>query len=585
MIKLGLSGNNAIEFDLPTLRDTRLLIQSNSGGGKSWAIRRLLEQSHKKIQQLVLDPEGEFSTLREKYDYVIVGKDGDTPAHPSTAKVLALKLLELQVSTICDLYELKARDRIQFVKIFLESLISAPKRLWHPVLVVIDEAQVFCPQATRKEVESASAVIDLATRGRKRGLCSVFATQRLSKLHKDACAELGNKLIGRTSLDIDQARAADEIGLRTKEERRQLRELKPGQFYAYGPALRNGTGKVVNGVIQLKVGSVVSKHPKVGAKYAGSPPAPSNKVKTILSDLADLPEVAEKEVKDIMALRKENADLKRQLRKSSAAISTQAEQDYKSEINCLKKSLINRNKMINAIGSAFSNMMNNLECIVSKFESFTGGAEKVNTLLKEIKTDECKTVVHERPQPVKKENYRLPPICKRQDLEAVFSDNKITRPQSSIINSIAAFESVGLEKVHKSVVAAFSRVSPKSGGYFNNLGRLRSLGYIDYPSSSYVSLTDTGRKHAVPQNEINSISDLHNAWLNVISTPQANILAALIELYPEDISKNDLAERIGVSERSGGYFNNLGRLRTLGVINYPAPGRVVATDLLFPEGL
>jgi len=581
MIKLGLSGNNAIEFDLPTLRDTRLLIQSNSGGGKSWAIRRLLEQSHKKIQHLVLDPEGEFSTLREKYDYVIVGKDGDTPAHPSIAKVLAQKLLELQVSAICDLYELKARERIQFVKIFLESLINAPKRLWHPVLVVIDEAQVFCPQASKKEVESASAVIDLATRGRKRGLCSVFATQRLSKLHKDACAELGNKLIGRTSLDIDQARAADEIGLRTKEERRQLRELKPGQFYAYGPALRNGTGKVVNGVIQLKVGSVVSKHPKVGAKYAGPPPAPSNKVKTILSDLADLPEVAEKEVKDIMALRKENADLKRQLRKSSAAISTQAEQDYKSEINCLKKSLINRNKMINAIGSAFSNMMNNLECIVSKFESFTGGAEKVNTLLKEIKTDECKTVVREKPQPVKRTLF---PIDQNQGIENIGND-EITRPQSVIINSIAAFESVGLDKVHKSAVAAFSGVSPKSGGYFNNLGRLRSLGYIDYPSSSYVSLTDTGRKHAVPQNEINSIFDLHNAWLNVISTPQANILAALIELYPEDISKNDLAVRIGVSERSGGYFNNLGRLRTLGVIDYPAPGRVVATDLLFPEGL
>src|SRR5689334_16314253 len=31
--------------------DTRLLIQANSGGGKSWLIRRLLEQSHGKVQQ------------------------------------------------------------------------------------------------------------------------------------------------------------------------------------------------------------------------------------------------------------------------------------------------------------------------------------------------------------------------------------------------------------------------------------------------------------------------------------------------------------------------------------------------------
>lgn len=47
--------------------------------------------------------------------------------------------------------------------------------------------------------ESAGAVIDLATRGRKRGQCAVIATQRLSKLHKDAAAEMKNKLIGGTS--------------------------------------------------------------------------------------------------------------------------------------------------------------------------------------------------------------------------------------------------------------------------------------------------------------------------------------------------------------------------------------------------
>lgn len=34
---------------------------------------------------------------------------------------------------------------------------------------------------------------------------------------------------------------------------------------------------------------------------------------------------------------------------------------------------------------------------------------------------------------------------------------------------------------------------------------------------------------------------------------------------------------------SGGYFNNLGALRTLGVIDYPTPGRVVATSVLFLE--
>jgi hypothetical protein len=63
------------------------------------------------------------------------------------------------------------------------------------------------------------------------------------------------------------------------------------------------------------------------------------------------------------------------------------------------------------------------------------------------------------------------------------------------------------------------------------------------------------------------------------------ILRALIELYPESVEKGELAEQIGVSPTSGGYFNNLGRLRTLGAVDYPQAGSVAATALLFPEHL
>jgi len=69
-------GSNC-NLNLSKLIDTRLLVQANSGGGKSWLLRRLLEKSHGKIQQIVLDLEGEFSTLREKLNYILVGKDGE----------------------------------------------------------------------------------------------------------------------------------------------------------------------------------------------------------------------------------------------------------------------------------------------------------------------------------------------------------------------------------------------------------------------------------------------------------------------------------------------------------------------------
>jgi DNA helicase HerA-like ATPase len=158
-------------IDLTALLETRLLLQANSGGGKSWALRRILEQTASSVQQLVIDPEGEFSTLRKKFDYVIAApRDGDALATPATASLLARRLLESGSSAILDIYDLKAHERIAFVRTFLDALVNAPKALWHPVLVALDEAHVYAPQSTRDE--SSGAVIDIATRDRKRGQCA-----------------------------------------------------------------------------------------------------------------------------------------------------------------------------------------------------------------------------------------------------------------------------------------------------------------------------------------------------------------------------------------------------------------------------
>ena len=67
-----------LELDLPTLVDTRLLIQANSGGGKSWLLRLIAERAG--IQTIVLDNEGEFASLREAVDVLLVGAGGELPA-------------------------------------------------------------------------------------------------------------------------------------------------------------------------------------------------------------------------------------------------------------------------------------------------------------------------------------------------------------------------------------------------------------------------------------------------------------------------------------------------------------------------
>src|SRR5215208_3116400 len=124
---------------------------------------------------------------------------------------------------------------------FLGGLFDAERYYWYPMIVAVDEAQLFAPSVAGDVSEEArkislGAMTNLMCRGRKRGLAGVIATQRLAKLAKNVAAEASNFLMGRTFLDIDMARAADLLGMdrRTAE---MFRDLERGQFMALGPAL------------------------------------------------------------------------------------------------------------------------------------------------------------------------------------------------------------------------------------------------------------------------------------------------------------------------------------------------------------
>ena len=72
---LGASDHGALRIDLRRLLATRLLIQATSSGGKSYALRWLLEQTQALVQQIVIDPEGELVALAEDFDYLVCGAD------------------------------------------------------------------------------------------------------------------------------------------------------------------------------------------------------------------------------------------------------------------------------------------------------------------------------------------------------------------------------------------------------------------------------------------------------------------------------------------------------------------------------
>ena len=96
-------------------------------------------------------------------------------------------------------------------------------------------------------------------------------------------------------------------------------------------------------------------------------------------------------------------------------------------------------------------------------------------------------------------------------------------------------------------------------------------------------LTESGRAQAGAVDIPTTSQALQDMLCRKLSSSQAAILRRLVEIYPGEIPKDVLAQQTNQSPTSGGYFNNLGRLRSLGLIDYPRPGVVVAKSILFIE--
>jgi len=270
-------------MDLGELLSTRLLVQGNSGSGKSHLLRRLLEQSAGLVQHAIVDPEGDFVSLAEKFGHLVI----DAAEHTEAAlEAAGLRMREHRASVVLNLEGVDAELQMRRAAAFLNGMFDAPREHWYPVLVVVDEAQLFAPAAAgdvSDEARRASlgAMANLMSRGRKRGLAGVIATQRLAKLAKNVAAEASNFLMGRTFLDIDMVRAADLLGM----ERRQaeaFRDLARGHFVALGPALYRRP-------VSVRIGNVETQSRSAGPMLTPlAPVAPLEDIRELI--LTPLPE-------------------------------------------------------------------------------------------------------------------------------------------------------------------------------------------------------------------------------------------------------------------------------------------------------
>ena len=549
-----------LECDLDSLVETRLLVQAGSGAGKSHFLRRLLEQTFGKIQHLVIDTEGEFATLRERFDYVLAAKEGgDTAAEPRIAPLLIRRLLELQASAILDISELKPAARVEFVRRVAETLVDVPRKFWNPLLLVIDEAQIFCPQ--KGDAASMNAINDLMGRARKRNFCPVLATLRLSMLHKDSAMLCQNKLIGQ-SMEVDAKRAADELGLAGRDRWRQLMTLERGHFYAFGPAISRVVTKVV-------VGDTLTKPPPRGARSMPPPVAPE-KVRLLLPQLADLPAEAEAERESIQALKGQVTGLRRELTAAARIAPPPDEAVIERHVQAaVKTATRDQEAKIATERRQHERLRKNVGDVAARLLKAVDGTEPVPQISQPVS-----------PAP-------------RRDPEAVTAP-----PPAQVSQPVSQNGTDGLRKGAVRILAELARRYPlhwtrsqiaqltaftASGGTFTTyLGDLRRAGYIEVAGRD-VSITDDG---LAAVGDVPSAPTTHDEimamWREKMRSGEFRLLEVIVGAGPEGIDRAQLATETEYTMTGGTFTTYIGTLRRNGLITVQGP-LLRATDLLFPE--
>ncbi len=579
-IKIG----NGVKVDVPTLFKTRALITANSGGGKSYLIRVLLELLSPNHHCIVIDPEGEFKSIRDKFDFAFIGEGGEAQADVRSAGLLAERLLEHRFNAICDISELEEHLRAIWVRNFLKGLMNAPKRFRHHVVLVLDEAQLYAPESGKSE--AFQAVIDLCTRGRKRGLCAILATQRLADLSKKATAQLLNRLVGPTFEDVDLDRAVSILSVSRSDAekfREEAKVLEPGNFYALGRAISKHR-------ILFKVREAVTSHPEIGDAVSEKVPAlPPARLRELLPKLSDLPKEAEEKQKTEAELRQRIRQLEAEVRAkppasappaAAAKISVQVKQKVVKVPAITEREAKEIHKLVERIEKQKGDLgwsTQRLEIAASAIRASVSQAcestEKADRLLKSPPA-----AIATNPLPGRLGN----PPARRSTTTAATGDGEgvtLVAGERKMLQVLAQF-SPGTRT--KSQLGILSGYSPKGGTFGTYLSTLRKNGLVSEGMVGELKITEAG--FHVLGTDIpappTSPDALLAMWRGKLLQGERKMLDVLVEAHPNPMSRTELGERSGYSADGGTFGTYLSTLRRndLAVV---AKDSVVASETLF----
>lgn len=588
--------DECLEADIATL--------AQKGAGKTYANKRLVERllDHGR-RVVVLDPLGHWWGLKGRPDgspgypvVVIGGKHADVPLDPQRGEELGAFLALSHMPVIVDVSDLRRGELTRFAYAFLSELYRLNEEaLW----LVLEEADVFAPQQPMNDqTHLLSAVDQIARRGRARGFRLWSITQRPAKLHKDVLTQASTLLLLRLRAPQDRAAAEEWIKghaekARAAEITASLASLKVGEGYVWAPDLDLLARVTFPPIETLDTSST----PKAGEARVVAGELASADLSGLIAVMAPPPEEASDQATTSYAPVGANEALYKAARSEGFTEGyTQGQHDGWQKGSA--------EGYTDGVKEGISRTLGILRPIVLKLEEWAYAPPERDEEVDVVVT--FPTAPRARPEDASPRPPSEPGIYRVGDPEPNTATEPLERlkdsphyqrkapaspsadfsnPQRRILNALRwAASLLHQEAIPRVIVAYLAEASPNASGFQNNLGALRTAGEIIYPQPGMVALTPQGRAHCDPLGVPPTMEALRDAIAQKLTGPQRAIFLETWRYYPGIITRTDLATRVGKSERASGFQNDLGRLRTLGLIAYPEAGKVVAADFLFVSG-
>jgi hypothetical protein len=593
----------AHDLSLPMEAVTEVLaFLGRRGQGKSYAAQLLAELLHAAGAQFVaLDPVGIWWGLRLAADGkapgipipVLGGLHGDVPLEPAAGKLIADLVVDRGISVVLDVSQFEYdTDRVRFAHDFGARFYHRRKEAPAAVHVFLEEAQEFVPQnpasyggsgrGDRGVNESRMLHVyqRMAKLGRNYGIGLSLISQRPQEVHKKVLNL--TELLFAFQLTGPHERKAVEGWIQEKgideDIGAELPKLERAAPHAWSPAWLK-ISEVVH--IGEKWTFDASSTPKVGKAAATRALGPID-LEQLRTAMAATIEKAKAE--DPKELRRQLAERDREIRQLKAGSVKSPALPASTREKVVEKRIevpVLEDGQIAKLGTVVERMGDVAERLVTVGGDLRGLAGAITEALHKVRNGkEARRTVSRIGAPPPRALPISPPKIRSETRQSPAGD--LPRPHQRILNALAWLAAIGNQSPNKVAVAFIAGYRPGGGAFNNPLGNLRSQGLIDYGSGT-VFLTATGLGAARFPDAPLTVADLHRMVLDRLDGPERRILQPLLDAYPDDLGKDQVAEASGYSQGGGAFNNPLGRLRTLGLIDYPRQGRIVALSVLFLE--